>query len=272
MDQATLAELTRWVDQYAAHSEALKKQLETALRALYVGQNLYSTATVTQIGAQAANSSDAQAIVMAGLASQYVATTTGIVTGDPLSAPSLLLPALRNGADMTKVFQRPAKLYRRLKAQGVDQEEALARALDLVSALVDTNMTLAQRAAYTAAMEKLEGTAGITGYRRVVHPELAKTGSCGLCVVASDQKYKTSQLMPLHPGCNCTVLPIIGDLDPGASLNEVSLSDLYAAAGSTHAHDLINTKVVVHEHGEYGPVLWVKGQKFTSLDDLQQAA
>lgn len=269
MDQATLAELTRWVDQFAAHSEGLKQQLEKYVLALYAGQNFYDAAAVAQIGTQAANATNAQAVIAAGLAAQYVATTAGIVAGEPLSVPSLVLPAIRNGVDLVKVYERPAKLFRRLRAQGVSPEDAFARAMQLASAITDTNMTLAQRAAYTGALERLESTAGITGYRRVLHPELSRTGSCALCVVASDNIYKVAQLMPLHNLCKCTVLPIIGALDPGNSLNNLTLADLYdAAGGSTFGADLKSVKVVVEQHGEYGPVLRIKGQKFTSLDDL----
>lgn len=269
MDKATLDELTRWVDQFAAHSESIKRELEKFVLALYAGQNFYDAVAMAQIGTQAANTSNAQAVIAAGLAAQYIATATGILTGDPIAAPNLILPALRNGADMAKVYQRPAKLFRRLRAQGVSPEDAFARAMQLASAITDTNMTLAQRAAYTAALERLQGAAGITGYRRVLHPELSRTGSCGLCAVASDNVYKTSQLMPLHNLCKCTVLPIIGDLDPGNSLNGLTLADIYGAAGgSTHGFDLKNVKVTVRQHGEYGPVLTYAGDAFTGLDDL----
>jgi hypothetical protein len=269
----TLAELTQWVDRFAAHSEQLKGDLEKLVLALYAGQNFYDAAAVTSIGAQAANSSNAQAVIAAGLAAQYVATTTGIITGHPVQTPTLVLAALRNGADMAKVYERPVKLFRRLRARGVSPADAFARAMQLASAITDTNMTLAQRAAYTAALERLQGDAGITGYRRILHPELSRTGSCGLCIVASDQVYKTSELMPLHNLCKCTVLPIIGALDPGSSLNNLTLADLYAAAGdSTHAHDLKRVKVTVRQHGEYGPVLVIAGQQFTGLDDLLPVA
>ena len=144
--------------------------------------------------------------------------------------------------------------------------------MQLASAITDTNMTLAQRAAYTASFEKLQTSAGIKGYRRILHPELSKTGACGLCAVASDQIYHVAQLMPLHNLCKCTVLPIIGTADPGSGLNNLTLEQLYGSAGgSTHAFDLKRV-VVVQQHGEYGPVLAIKGQKFTSLDDLLPVA
>jgi hypothetical protein len=131
----TLAELTQWVDRFAAHSEQLKGDLEKLVLALYAGQNFYDAAAVTSIGAQAANSSNAQAVIAAGLAAQYVATTTGIITGHPVQTPTLVLAALRNGADMAKVYERPVKLFRRLRARGVSPADAFARAMQLASAI-----------------------------------------------------------------------------------------------------------------------------------------
>jgi hypothetical protein len=63
------------------------------------------------------------------------------------------------------------------------------QAMRLASAITDTNMTLAQRGRVPAAFERLEADLRVTGYRRVVHPELSRTGTCGLCIVASDQVY-----------------------------------------------------------------------------------
>lgn len=275
-------DLLRWVDQFAAHSDALKQQLVKAILASYVGVNFYSAAEVSAAAQQATVASNAQALQQAGLASAYVAFVSSLISGENLPAPTLVLPALRNGADMTNVFSRPAKLFRRLRSQGIEPAEAFRQAMQLAAQISDMNMTLAQREAYQQTFAKLEDRVGITGYRRIVHPELAKTGSCGLCIVASDQVYNTSFLLPIHDRCNCTVLPIIGEIDPGNSLNNLTLGDFYGAAGpfsgspgttaSTHAHDLKRVRVVINEHGEYGPVLGVEGQHFTGPDDLAPAA
>ena len=274
-------DLLRWVDQFAGHSEALKQQLSQAVIAMYAGVNFYSTTEVSAAAQQAAAASQTQTLQQAGLAAQYVAFVTSLIAGENLPAPTLVLPALRNGADMTDVFSRPAKLFRRLRSQGVDPAEAFRQAMVLAATISDMNMTLAQREAYQATFARLGDRVGITGYRRIVHPELAKTGSCGLCIVASDQVYHSAFLLPIHGNCNCTVLPIIGEIDPGNSLNNLTLGDFYGAAGpfagpgeteSTHGHDLKRVKVLVQEHGEYGPVLTIAGQHFTGPDDLAAAA
>lgn len=78
------------------------------------------------------------------------------------------------------------------------------------------------------------GVRGITGWRRVIHPELSKGGTCGLCVVAAaGRRYTTSNLKPLHDGCQCGTLPITADSDPGDALNRVDLGSLYDDAGGT---------------------------------------
>jgi hypothetical protein len=51
---------------------------------------------------------------------------TGIMLDQAVPAPTLLLPALRNGVDMTAVFERPAKLFRRLRSQGMDRRRRSA--------------------------------------------------------------------------------------------------------------------------------------------------
>lgn len=71
----------------------------------------------------------------------------------------------------------------------------------------------------------------VIGYRRVVHPELSKGGSCGLCLVASTRMYSRPDLKPVHDRCHCEVLPVTREHDPGDSLNRIDLGDLYDAAG-----------------------------------------
>lgn len=80
--------------------------------------------------------------------------------------------------------------------------------------------------------------ATVIGFRRVIHPELAKGGSCGLCIVAATQIYKDKHLKKIHDNCNCSVLPIYRTddgkrIDPGASMNRKDLGKLYKAAGDS---------------------------------------
>lgn len=277
MTPEQMQELEAWIDQHAAAREDLDARSIAAIVALYAGVNLYDRLAVDEAAEAAADTSNTAVLLAAGLMAQYLATVTSTMTGEDLPTPAFLIPAIRNGADMRKVFQRPAKLFRRQVAKGTPPAEAFKQAMDLAAKITETNNTLAMRLASQAALEELGKRVGITGYRRIVRPELAKTGSCGLCIAASDRVYKKALLLPIHDQCNCGVLPIIGAVggagDPGNSLNNLDLADVYAEAGnSSDSYDLKRAVFQVNEHGELGPVLTVEGQKFTGPDDLAPAS
>lgn len=120
-----------------------------------------------------------------------------------------------------------------------------------MNAVSDTDT---MRAGDMAARETYE-RAGVTQYRRVIHPELSKTGTCGLCAVAATNRYSIRDLKPMHFHCHCTVMPILGSNDPGAYLNNLDLDEIYRKAGSTKGADLAKLHVQVTEHGELGPIL-----------------
>lgn len=285
MTPQQLRDLQAWVEQYAAGVDELDERAAAAIVAAYAGVNFYSRAAVDEAAEQAADMSNTAALMMAGLAAQYVATTTSLITDQELPTPAVLLPPLRRGADMRRVFARPAKTFRRLVAQGKTPDEALAQAMRLAGMLAETNNRLAGREAASQSMNRLADAARITGFRRIVHPELSRTGACGLCIVASDQVYARNKLLPMHERCKCTVLPVIGEAggasDPGNSLNGMSLGDFYALAAArpnaqrrsgTAREDLSKVRVQVREHGEYGPTLTNAGQRFLSWEDLGLAA
>lgn len=263
-----------WVAQHSAAREGLDDRTVAAILALYAGVNFYDRLAVDEVAEAAADASNTAALLAAGLMAQYLATVTSTMAGEDIPSPSVLLPPLRNGADMRRVFQRPMKLFRRQVAKGVPAAEAFKQAMTLAASITETNNTLAMREASRLTLSALGEQAGVTGYRRVLRPELAKSGlSCGLCIVASDRVYKKAQLMPMHGGCNCDVLPIIGAAggagDPGNSLNQLDLADIYAEAGnSSDSWDLKRARFGVAEHGELGPLLVVAGHKFTGPDDI----
>jgi hypothetical protein len=103
----------------------------------------------------------------------------------------------------------------------------------------------------------------------VLRPELSDDGACGLCIVAADRVYTVGTLMPIHPPtCRCQTMPIVGDLDPGYSLNRADLERLYADAGSTNAEELRRTRYRVDMHGEHGPVFSRQGDAFRGPDQV----
>jgi hypothetical protein len=177
--------------------------------------------------------------------------------GEPLPADvtrtRVDLPDPLRDVDPAEEWNRPAKVYRRARLLGESDLRAAELAAQRAEQLVDMDLGLAMR---ESARQRLASVDTITGYRRIIHPELSESGTCGLCAVASDRIYKTGELLPIHAGCQCDVLPIVrGKTDPGQALNRDELGELYRAAGGTEAAKLKRIRVAVREHGELGPVL-----------------
>ncbi len=174
-------------------------------------------------------------------------------------------------------YGRVADQYRfGVVANGDTADAALAKALVRVEAVARTDMTLAVREQVRKTLGRIRG---VTGYRRILRPELSETGPCGLCVVAADRTYKVEHLMPIHDRCCCDVLPVIGDADPGLNLNASDLRRIYEAAGGTggevrgrdgrrHSAALKKIRVALGEHGELGPVLFDADQNYRGLRDV----
>jgi hypothetical protein len=196
---------------------------------------------------------------VAGLAAEYMTQVVSATASIVIPQPRSIRSEIRNGVDMRLVHHRPAEAYKKAIATGSDHAEALVKAGMRARGLAFTDLSLQARNTQQAILD----LAGISTYRRVIRPELSKTGTCGMCIVAADQVYNTGDLMPLHPpSCNCVVMPIIGDNDPGKQLNREDLDQLYADAGGNRFADLSRTRYTVNQHGEFGPTLTKAGDNF----------
>lgn len=154
------------------------------------------------------------------------------------------------------MFNRPARTYRFLQSQGLADEQAMAQATERMMTLVDGNAMLAQRLAESDILAKaIEVDPRIIGVRRIIHPELSRTGTCGLCIAASTRLYTVRELKPIHDRCNCTQAAVTKEFDPADVLNKIDLDDFYSDAGGTSGAQLKRTKYQIDEHGELGPVL-----------------
>lgn len=167
---------------------------------------------------------------------------------------------LRNGADPVDVWSRPMKEYRYQVSLGKSSEEALTAAVDRADVIAGDNLLLADR---KASLDVLALSRRAVGYRRVIHPELSKGGSCGLCIAASTRIYRVGELRPIHANCECTTVPVFAGSDPGDALNGVDVAQIYKDAGNTtDSRKLKYTRYQVNDHGELGPVLVKKGGAF----------
>jgi hypothetical protein len=102
-------------------------------------------------------------------------------------------------------------------------------------------------------------------FRRV----LTGAENCGLCVVASTQRYRTSNLMPIHPNCDCVVEPLLGD-NPPHVLDRDLLESAHQAIADTFGRAAIDGRsidyrkiITVRDHAEMGPLLTVSRHKFS---------
>lgn len=186
----------------------------------------------------------------------------------PIAVPASRVVAPR-GVPTREVYERPFVDTWTALAGGLGFDDALEKGRQRVVSLAGTDVQLART---RAAAYVLDRSDGVVGYRRVLHG----SESCGLCVVASTQRYRRGDLMPIHPGCDCGVLPIYGDVDPGQILDPSRLEGVHqrleerfgvSDAGARTPIDYRDV-LVVHEHGELGPVLGVRGQTFTGPADI----
>lgn len=161
------------------------------------------------------------------------------------------------GMTTVEVFNRPARTVRYLESKGATREQAEVEALKRLDALVDGNMMLAQRLAESQVINAAANLRGSTvvGMRRIIHPELSRTGTCGLCIAASDRLYTVRELLPIHANCKCTSAAVTEEFDPADELNAVDLRQLYRDAGGTSAAHLKRTRYKEDVHGELGPVV-----------------
>lgn len=194
-------------------------------------------------------------------------------TGESLGRPELDHSVLRNGAAFADVYSRPFVTARTGLAEGKAYTAAVGEGLQRLRHLASTDVQLAHR---DAARQLMQRSKRIVGYRRVLTGE-----SCPLCAVASTQRYRTNQLMPLHDHCDCSLAPIIGDSDPGRVINRDLLHEVQTASdrpdywndrrfkvsadGAIVDRDDKPFAVAVVEHGEKGPWLTDASHQFATI-------
>lgn len=204
---------------------------------------------------------------------------------------------LRKGVSTKEVYQRPFEQIYYDLSKGVPLDDAIDRGRTRLENIAKTDVQLAKT---HASYDFLDEHGSVQGYRRV----LTGAENCGLCVVASTQRYHSRELMPIHPACDCAIAPILGNQDPGQTVNTAMLTDESIAIAETKtgvkiydqsrladlgdlllpAHEAIEDRfgasyadargidyrkvILTHEHGELGPVMSVKSHRFTGASAL----
>jgi hypothetical protein len=191
----------------------------------------------------------------------------GPAQAPPIDAAAVSGRALR-GVDPEVVYRRPfSEIYKHLHedktlTEAVTAGERRAKLTGL------TDLELASRA---AAREVARSDGRVRWMRR----RLTGDENCGLCVIASTQRYRVDELMPIDPGCDCVPVPVEGERDPGQVVDQELLDAAHAAIAQRFGQvdrtgrQLDYRKILlVRTHGELGPVLTVARHRFTGPDEI----
>ncbi|MBC9954937.1 hypothetical protein ICM05_09835 [Leucobacter sp. cx-42] len=189
------------------------------------------------------------------------------------------------GVPVEAVLHRPFVAAYTALGQGKTMSAALAAGRERMTDVVRSGSQLAKTHAAAETLSRSK----FLGFQRV----LSGSENCALCVVASTQRYHVGDLLPIHPGCDCDVKPLHGELDRQV-IDRALLDDTYAEIATRLDHvdvglDARNLGLnkrdangrplsdftdllITREHGELGPVLAWRDQKFTSARDLAALA
>lgn len=184
-----------------------------------------------------------------------------------ITASDLETKALRKGVGTSLVYSRPFVDMRTALSQGKTVKESIEAGARRAAYLASTEVQLARR---QAGLQARNSNDRIVGYIRT----LTGMENCALCYVASTQRYRRGELMPIHPGCDCGEMPIFGTQDPGQVINEVRLEAIHEnveqrfGVSDRSARAIDYRAIKITEHGEMGPMLTVRGDKFTDPADL----
>lgn len=261
------SELAAYVDaQGQSQSTLTQLAVSAASQSAQAFTDWYDSAAIGAYATQLSQYIEAVQSQSASSTDAYLAAVAGLIKDKSVSPSGTInVSGLRKGVSHVEVYGRSADVYRYQKSLGKTDEEAQTMAVQRAEVMAETDSQLAMRAQSQKFME----VKNVTGYRRVIRPELSKTGTCGLCVAASTRFYSRGDLMPIHDRCKCVTMPIINSIDPGHLLNKDDLNALYEqAGGSTSGKALKKVRYTVHHNGEIGPVLGVHGQSFRSPADI----
>lgn len=268
-----MSDPTRIVFAYRARTAQIRTQLERYVTDRWNRLPDYRAPNIDAFAGQVAPVVTGAQRQMGALTDAYLAAYETAVTGTPTRpigiAPADTTDLALRGVDALEVYQRGGPTVWTALSDGDTLTEAVTKGLVRMVGTAGTDLQLAKT---HASQQILESKGNVTGYRRV----LEGGHSCGLCIVASTQRYHRGDLMPIHGGCDCGIAPIYGEHDPGQIIDPDTLEGVHQAifdrfgVRDAGARDPIDYRdaLIVHEHGELGPVLAVRGQTFTGPSDL----
>ncbi len=156
----------------------------------------------------------------ARLAERYIDSTVADLPGFAPAGldTASMIDGLRGGVPLVEVYARPVITARRVISEGRSFLDAMSVGEDRLRRTGYTDLQLASR---QATNDTMASHPRIVGYRRVTDGN-----ACSLCLTASTQRYHVGDLLPIHSRCGCTVVPIVGEKDPGLVIDRELLDRL----------------------------------------------
>lgn len=179
--------------------------------------------------------------------------------------PDLSNLDLRNGTSIEEAYSRPHKTVWTKLSQEIPFDLAVDYGAERLRQLAETDIQLSHTHSSRMLLSERND---IVGFRRIPTGDY----TCALCMIASTQRYRKLDLLPIHPGCDCRVAPIVSD-EPVAQVLDrdllervhQSVEDMFGFSDRSGKKIDYRKLIVVNDHGELGPLLGKAGDHFTHL-------
>lgn len=211
------------------------------------------------------------------VASVEAASTGAIVRPAPVAYAAVTGAVLR-GVEPSVVFRRPQMVMNHAIASGKTVSEAVAAGSRRARSLATTNLQLSRT--HTAAKQTK-----FPYFRRV----LTGAENCAMCAIASTKRFTRGNLMPIHPGCDCGVEPIIEaqpppvidpdflesihkDIESHLGFSDRGARDLGIGKTDARGRPLSDYTdlIITRNHGELGPTLSWRGDHFRGASEAAE--
>lgn len=254
---------------------ALTDKLVDALVEMFTGLKSWRDKDIQKFVRQAVPLVRGSQLSMAELVGMAMAAKASQATGRtvaPVAIPPALVQDLR-GVPPTEVYARPFVALRTAIKQGHSLTEAVGIASNRLREIAEGDMQQSYAHASREAMKRLPASSRPRYWRRVLQgPE-----NCALCIVAASNRYRTEDLNPIHPGCDCDVDPVFGR-DVHQAADDERLGRVHQAVkeltgrADAGGRAVDYTKLIVRDHGELGPMLVRPMDGFTGPQDIPARA
>lgn len=251
---------------YQIATFAVRGRVEGFARAVWAGSPAMRDADVERLIARLVPVVQSGQLQVANLSNQYIAQMAklaGVQWAAPVDKASILN---YRQVPVAEVYRRPAVTTYTALSKGATYPDALSQGLDRLLSIVGTDL---QQAKNRQTARSIEGS-GFSGFRRV----LTGRENCALCAIASTQRYHRGDLMPIHPSCDCGVEPFkqrfnAQIIDPDLLDTVYEQIDAHVGPGASGKPLSDFTDLIItHDHGELGPTLAWRSDKFTSEADI----